>query len=290
MSLKEGQFQLGSVVFGKNSMIKIIGVEQIGYEMTPGDYSVPQSDEIRFRRDYVKPGVVQFQLAVLDNYMLEGMSAFGGGGNVNLGVVGAELLEQFKAEWRADDIRKNWGWVKPLTYRAEGYNRILYGRPRNLSASRLKSKNGWYDITCSYQLADSLSYEEQFSSIAVEDTTAAGTNPVNLVRGIGKAPAWLRAYVTGPLNSPVIDLGPHKITLDYNIPAGQIVEINSFPWERRCITSSGLNIGAKLIADSPYLEDLRIPPGGTWACGLHGTGATAPTRMVVQWQEAFHAV
>lgn len=289
VDLSEGQYQIGETKFGKGTNIRIVNVDQVGYEVTPGDRPLPQSDEIRMTRDYIQPGTMQFELAVLDNYLLENIMDQPADPE-SLGIVsGAKVLEGFKREWRADGIRDSWGAVKPLTYRAAGFSRMLYGRPRNIASARLKHRPGWYGVTCTYQLADTLSYEEEFSYELVSPT-ASGTPGGEIARGEGGGPSWLKISILGPITNPIIVLGDMVVTIDYSITAGQAIEVNSYPWERRAITSTGLNIGTKLIAESPYLEDLRIPEFETWEIALHGSGTTSETKMLVQWQEAYHAI
>lgn len=288
MSLSEGQYQIGTVKFGRNTNISIVTVDEIGYQVSAGDYQTPMSDEMRFTKDYVQPGVIQFQLAALDNKILPSMAEAPEDLAIQV-VSGKETLEFFKKEWRADDVRKNWGWVKPLTYCAAGSRRVLYGRPRDIASGRLKANPGWYGITAAYQLADTLSYsEEVFSEIVAP--TGAGSPGGSIERLDGTAPSWLSLAVIGPINAPTIAIGDFEINLNYNIPNGQAVEISSAPWERRAISSTGVNLGTKLIGNSPYLEDLRFSAGEEWNIALHGTGTSSATQLLVQWREAYHAV
>ncbi|UVK63828.1 minor tail protein [Gordonia phage LilyPad] len=289
MSLIEGQWQLGDVKFGKGTKIPVLSVEPVGYEVSAGDRPLPMSDQIRFTKDYVQPGVIQFQMAVLDNHVLTDLLSAPIDAEA-LGIVpGSKLLEKLKYEWSADSVRQSWGAVKPLTYRAAGYSRIVYGRPRNFASGRLRDKPGWYGITASYQLADRASYEDKWNSVVVSPS-AVGTTTGTVVRAQDAlAPAWMKATILGPINNPILKLGPHTVSITHNLPAGQAIEVNSFPWERRAITSTGLNIGAK-IPSATYLEDLRIPEKGTWAVGLSGSSTSETTRLVVQWQEAYHAI
>ncbi|AOE44835.1 minor tail protein [Gordonia phage Terapin] len=289
MDLIEGQWQIGSVKFGKGTKIPIMSVEPIGYEVSAGDRPLPMSDQIRFTKDYIQPGVMQFQMAVLDNHILEDMLD----APVDLealGIVpGHKLLEELKNEWFGDEARLQWGKVKPLTYRAAGYNRMVYGRPRNFASAPLKHRPGWYGITASYQLADASSYEEQFEQITI-NPTANGVNGGSLTRDQeALSPTWLKAAIIGPIINPTVKLGPFTVPINYVIPAGQAVELNSFPWERRAVTSTNLNIGSKLPSDT-YLEDLRIPAKATWPVALHGGSTTSATKLLVQWQEAYRAI
>lgn len=233
MSLKEGQYQLDDLVFGKGTMIKVLGSEQVNYQVTPGDMAIPQSDELRFSKDYIQPGVRQFSIAVLNNYILPGQVPPSVAPETL--VSGRDLVDNFLKRWRADDIRKEWGLTKPLSYCADGQQRVIYGRPRNVAAEPLRNRPGWYGITASYQMADTLSYSSDTSQVIFSQGGSA-----TAVRGTGSAPTWVRAIILGPVVNPILTLGPHVITVGteddpVSVPAGGFIEISSYPWERRAV-------------------------------------------------------
>jgi hypothetical protein len=285
MSLKDGQFQIGDLKFGRGTNISIVGVDQVGYDVSPGDYGLPQSDEIRFRKDYIQPGVMQFSLAVVDNYILDSSSGI----TLPPGASSEEALEKLKMEWSADKQRLEWGSVKPLTYRGPGLTRVLYGRPRNFASGRRKTRSGWYGVTCSYQLADRLSYAEEttYEEMGVGEVKT-------LSRGSGLAPSWVSAMLIGPASSPVMQFGPHAVSVDTTIGAGEVLTLGSAPWQRFLLAyrSGGLveNVGAKAIDGSAYLEDIRFPEKSAWNVSFSAGGTSSQTEMVVGWQEAYHAV
>lgn len=281
--LREGQWQIGDLKFGKGTQISISGMDQVGYEVTPGDYPIPQSDEIRFRRDFIKPGVLQFELSIVDNYVLPGFE-----GAVNYEPAD-ELLERFSREWRADEVRREWGWVKPLTYRGPGKTRMLFGRPRNLASDRRKSRSGWYGLTCSYQLSDSLSYSEDVTSIPVQVGVES-----SIARDDGQAPSWLTVYFSGPATNPVFQIGPNLVSMDVTLSTGDILVLAAAPWERRAVVyrASGTdeNVGWRMIDGSAFLEDLRLPEKKTWSVKVTASGTSSETHCVVGWREAYHAI
>lgn len=285
MSLKDGQFQIGDLKFGRGTNISIVGVDQVGYDVSPGDYGLPQSDEIRFRKDYIQPGVMQFSLAVVDNYILDSSSGI----TLPPGASSDEAIEELKMEWSADKHRLEWGSVKPLTYRGPGLTRVLYGRPRSFASERRKTRSGWYGVTCSYQLADRLSYAEETTS---EGMSVGEIKTIS--RGSGLAPSWVSAIIIGPASSPVMQFGPHTVSVDTTIGAGEVLTLGSAPWQRLLLAyrSGGLveNVGAKAIDGSAYLEDIRFPEKSEWSVSFSAGGTSSQTEMMVGWQEAYHAV
>jgi len=274
MTLKEGQYQIGNLVFGAQTMYTFSAIEATGYGSTVGDVPIPRSDEIRFRKDYLVPSTLLITLGVIDNYMLDGSAAPWQNGET--------LVEALAKEWRADDIRKIWGYTKPLIYRRNDATRRVYGRPRDFSVSTRRKKLGWYDVVMNYQRVDSVVYDDL-------NTLSSGLYNTNIpvVRGTnnGDGPTWMELYITGPIASPQITIGTYTIKLAYTLAAGEVLQINSYPWERRVVSSNSQNLAAKLT--QPYLDELVLPPGCNYTAKLSGTGATAATKLDVLWRNAW---
>lgn len=276
MTLQEGQYQIGSLVFGQGTMYQCLGVELTGYTSQVGDVPIPDSDEIRFRKDFFQPSSIQFSLGVLDNYALVGGATI---------TDGDSLLEALHKEWRADEIRKIWGYTKPLIYCRNEVTRRVYGRPRDFSSSARRKRPGWYDVVMTYQRADTVVYDDETNGVL---DIANGAAPTPLVRGDGLGPTWMEIYITGPGVNPTVKVGPYTIELNYTLAALEVVQINSYPWERRAISSNGQNISAKMIGNSPYLNELSIPPGASYNVELDfASGATGASQLDVLWREAW---
>lgn len=285
--MKEGQYKIGDMVFGAGTQCRVTAFEPVGYGIMPGDYAIPQSDEIRFRKDHLQPGIINMTVSVLDNYVLENM--YDGGPTPDF-ASGASLVEQFMTEWRADEMRKIWGYTKPLTYTKLGRTRRVYGRPRDIAAPPRRLNPGWYDMVCAYQRADTLSYSEEIYGVVDIPPTTLGVAGASLAREDGPAPTWFDMFITGPINNPKVKVGPHTIDIAYNLPSGQIIQISSYPWDRRAVSSSGFNVAPKMIGDSPYLDELKFPGGATYSASLHGTGSSSATSLAVTWREAYHSL
>lgn len=283
--MRNGQWQIGNYVFGKGTRTVIGPMVQTGYTINAGDAPLPQSDEIRFGKDYFQPGQLQFTASIMDNFILANL--WDSSESIPLLTRADELLEDFMKEWRADELRKIWGYVKPLTYRQANQTRIVYGRPRDIAAQPRRDQPGWYNCECTFQRSDTLSYAYDLSG-----TQAKPNAPGTLARGEGPAPTWMSIFLVGPISNPVITIGPYVITLQHTLPAGKVIQISSAPWERRAISSEGpgVNIRTKMIAESPYLDKLTIPAFANWAVSVAGGSTTAATDLVVQWREAYHSL
>lgn len=291
MALAEGQYKIGDTVFGSNTNVRCVTFVKEADEVQNMDLPVARNDEIRFGKDSLTPTPITIELLVLDNHNLST--------GQQIGMSAGEAQEKLKYEWRGDDVRKVWNAQKPLYYCRRGIQKVIFGRPRKFTQGYDKL-HACIKIVADYQPVDPLSY----SATEYGDTvtpTALGTMPGEIVRGNllvggkvlpgGSVPGWCRFIINGPINQPMIELSNgQKITVDYNLPAGVVMEISSYPWQRRVITSTDLSLSARLINNSPYLDEIRVPPNATLNFGLHGTGTTAATNLIGLWREAYAAV
>lgn len=285
--MREGQYKIGETIFGNGTSYIVSSFEAVGYGVMPGDYAIPQSDELRFRKDYLQPGVINMTVSVLDNYILDNMYD---GSDVPEFQSGSELMENFMKEWRADEIREIWGYTKPLSYSRQGRTRRVYGRPRDIAAPPRRLRPGWYDLVCAYQRADTFSYSEEVYGELDIDPTPVGVTNRTVSRLDGTAPTWFDMFITGPIVNPKVRVGNFLIDILHSLPAGGVIQISSYPWDRRAVSSSGANLAPKMIGNSPFLDQLRFPGGSTLPVALHGTGSSGDTSLAVTWREAYHSL
>lgn len=296
MTLKEGQWELGDFVFGKHSRVPVENVEVGAYGHQVGDMQMSQTDEVRFGRDFLQPGLLTFTMGILNNGVLPNLAAI----DIKAGhslppqiedmFQAQPMLETLCTEWRADDIRTLFGYTKILRYCKFGIQKRVYGRPRKMSVNVFNSRNEFVPVVAEFQRVDTFSYsDEEFSATGAP--SAAGTTPIAVTRAGGGAPTWFRALITGPINDPVIKVGSqYNIELDYNLAAGKVIEITAYPWERRIIDSDGFNLAPKLIGSSPYMEKMKLNPNTTTNVGLSGSATTGATAIAVLWREAYNTL
>lgn len=286
IELEEGQFKIGDMLFGAGTDIKVSTFKKESYEVQTADLPVARSDEIRFGRDSFTATAITFEMSVIDNYSIfEGPEVAVGDYS------GSELQEMLATEWRADRERRVWNSQKPLYYCKRGIQKVVYGRPRKFTPGFDRYGSEFIPIVAEYQPVDPLSYDANEKGVTVP-VTADGVMPGKMTRIGGNVGAWCRFILNGPINVPVIELGNgQKITVNYNLPSGVVLEVSSYPWERRVVTSTGYTLAAYLINDSPYLDEISLPPNSTTTFGLHESGATkvanANTNLIALYREAY---
>lgn len=291
VTLGPGQYQLGTTRFGRNTQLPIESMEVNSYGVNSTDYQLPRADEMRFGIDSFQPGSINFTIGVLDNHLLPSMAGMTGISSVPGLQSATELLEKLHTEWRSDDIRKLHGFVKPLWYgRPDGTTVRVYGRPRKFAHDMGSRKDNFRKAVCEFQRVDTLCYSEEEFSVTTTPS-AEGTTSASIVRSGGMARTWMKIYLVGPINHPKVKIGLlDLIDINHNIAAGQILEINSYPWTRRVVDNISQNVAPKLIGNSPYLDELSLAPGTTTQVGFSGTGTTGATQMTILWREAYHTL
>ena len=286
IALKEGQFQIGDLVFGAGTDIRVATFQKESYEVQTMDLPMARSDEIRFGKDSLTPTPITLELGIMDNYSIfEGPKVPMPGQDS-----ASDLQSKFAMEWRADRERRVWNSQKPLYYCKRGIQKVVYGRPRKFTQGWDRYGSEFVPIVAQYQPVDPLSYDANPKQV----TAVPGTN-MTVNRSNGEIDAWFEAYINGPINKPQITIDytvnsipiTRTITVDYNLPADTVLHISSYPWQRRCIASNGQNLSAFLIGDSPYLDELTLPPNTTSIIKMTGTGTTAATNITVSYREAY---
>ena len=286
IALKEGQYQIGDLVFGNGTGIAVASFAKESYEVQTMDLPMARSDEIRFGKDSYMPTPITLELGIMDNYSIfEGPKVAVPGQ-----LTGAQLQAKLAMEWRADRERKVWNSQKPLYYCERGIQKVVYGRPRKFTQGKARYGVEWIPVVAQYQPVDPLCYDAN-----PQQVTGAPGATLTLPRAGGEVDGWFEMYINGPINVPEITINytinaipvTRKIKVNYNLPADTVMHISSYPWQRRCITSSGYNLSAFLIGDSPYLDELTLPPNTTSTAVMTGTGTTGATNITVSYREAY---
>lgn len=252
-NLEPGQYQLGDFVFGFGTLFTVENFDIGGYDVTVQDYQAQLSDETRFGSDSLKSLPIQLIVNAFENRALPNVVALTGDAT-ELNFDSDPTVGQFTREWRADDIRKNWGSLKPLYIcRKDGRVVQVYGRPGKCQVSRPDRENA-RKITAEFRRSDTLCYTdfEWFTQVRDgEEITVWRSSEMEQ----GDAPCWVRFFLVGPMNNPTITFGDLQIVLNYELEYGDIVEISSYPWERRAIRlNDGLSLNAYVT--QPYLEKI----------------------------------
>lgn len=253
-NLVPGQMQLGDIVMGYGTNIKLESVEINADDIDAQDYQVPKTSEKRFGQDNFKPSTIELKMQLLNDRLLPDWES----SKPNFWH-SMPTINDLKNEWRFDEGRQVWGQMKPLYIcsKLDGIPKIVFGRPGQFKYKFDDEYNHGevIEIMADYRRADTLAYS------AVEFVTEVdlGEAPTTIVRSGGDADTWLRIVGYGPISNPVINIGSEQIKLDIEIDDDEAFEISSYPWQRRVINSDRLNLSANLSGDTRYLDKLILP-------------------------------
>jgi hypothetical protein len=298
MALSKYQYQLGSVVFGRDTQIPIQKVDIQTYNVNNQDFQVQRSDENRFGVDTLAPAPIIFTMSVLNNYELESMSGLSTApfpddifANNN------NLLTELAAEWKNPSLRMTWGATVPLLFCDKNQNvRRIYGRPGKFAhAPRSKAGENWIDVQAEFRRADTYAHSNNEYLVGhPTDLTRGlppdGTTTVTADRLDGDGDAWLRFLFYGPMTHAVVQYGAYTLELASTIPSATIIEVSSYPWARRVIDSNNVNRRMEVVGSTLYLDQIKFPAGTSmninWTC----TGGDTTTQLYVLWREAYNVV
>lgn len=274
-----GQYKIGEFVFGEKTLFRVEKFDVGGYDVNVQDYQVSQNDELHFGQDSLKPLPIQMEINAFVNRELPNMTAISP-------VIGGDLdfskdpkVGAFAREWRDDDVRKVWGELKSLYVCREDSSVVrIYGRPGKLSVSKRPIGGMYHKIVAEFRRSDTLAYSdfEWYLHCRPLETIVAGRS-ADL--GMGDAPTWLRMVIVGPATHPIIQFGDIEIDLNVDINAGEMVEINSYPWQRRVISlPEGVNYASLL--NQPYLDEIKFPEESAVEVSWNATNVNASVEYV----------
>lgn len=284
MNLRPYQWQIGQLVFGPHTQYEILGVNLAAYNVNAQDYQVALSDETRMAQDTLQAQPITFNIGVRDNAPQRNIA---GTLPNDLVTKSSKLLTALQTEWKANDVRLQWGSMKPLIF-CDGYGSVrrVYGRPRKFQYTRKRQGSQFNKVTAEYARADTLSYTDvEYAAALVE-----GDSAETFTRVGGDADSWIRVVFTGPQTNPIVVIGDLQIQLQHTIAAGTALEVNSYPWTRRIIDSNGLNWRTTLIGNTKYLDQLHIPTATPLPMSWSATGTTGASGCVVLWRDAYNTV
>ena len=298
MTLQPFQYQLGDIVFGRDTNVPISKIDVQSYNVNAQDFQIDRSDENRFGVDSLVPAPIVFTMAVLENYILPQFEA-----DVPVGfdpddlfAMRGTVIGKMSRTWKAKEVRSSWGTVMPL-YCCTGDHEILriYGRPGKFQyAPRYNDRTHWIDVQAEFRRADTLAHSdiEYYVGDPVDSSKgmAPGAPPVTATRGLGDGDSWMRVLIQGPATHPVVTYGDSVIELDLTIPAGVLLEVSSYPWSRRVVDSTNINWRTKVIGDTKYLDQIYFPADSSmdvsWTC----TGSDTDTEMFLLWRETYNVI
>lgn len=292
------QYQLGDIIFGRDTNIPISKIDVQPYNVNVQDFQIPLSDENRFGQDTLVPAPIIFTMAVIENYMLDQFA------NVvpanvdpdDLFAMRGTVLSRLAKVWKARELRAFWGAAMPLLCcTSNGEVLRIYGRPGKFQYSpRYNDANAWIDVQAEFRRGDTYAHGdiEYYAGdpVIAERGMSPGADPVIITRGTGDADSWVRVLIIGPATHPIINYGDSVIELDLTIPTGVQVEVSSYPWSRRVVDSNGINWRTKLIGDTKYLEQVQFFADESIPVDWDASATDGDSQMYFLWREAYNVI
>lgn len=274
MTLLPGQYQLGDLVMGKHTNIIVTNFEAQPYDVNAQDYQISRSDEMRFGSDHFKPTSVQMTMEVIYNKLLEPFAA----SDPNFWS-DKPTVNDIAEEWRANDVRNSWGQIKPLYYCGrDEITKMIFGRPGQFSAEKVSENSTVVKCIGEFRRADTIVYESTETYISM-------TGSSNVARQNGNTDTWCRILVYGPATNPAFNIAGKTIQVNASIGSGVTMEISTYPWARRIVTSTGINLRNALSVSSDYLDQIKLPMGLVPAQIISGASSAN-----FVWRDAWSAV
>lgn len=293
-NLIPGQWQLGDIVWGKGTNIKIESTDIKAYDINAQDYQVARADEARFGFDSHKPTTIEFSLQILTSHLLQGFE-----NEIPNFWHSMPNVHDLQREWRFDEGRNIWGQMKPLYVcsKLDDLPKIVFGRPGQFSYTADDEFNHGevMKVVAEFRRGDTYSYSVAQNAIFMNSSQLV----TSLIGSGGNGPSWLEIILQGPITHPILTFqnlyqqsADIVIDLNYDIAADEQVQITGEPWTRRVINngSPALNLSANLIGATPYLDRLRFNYNQTVGISLAGGGMTTNTGVAILWRDAYQVI
>lgn len=220
-----------------------------------------------------------------------------------------ETLGSFATAWRALHIRRTPGAFLAIRYQLDGRLRRIYGRPglydgppSNLILS------GYVDITCDFQAVDGFTYDDAESSVLLtvgeSDGGAGGggftfpltfpvqalapTEQIAQIAVEGDAPTSPIVRFNGPVTNPRLETDEWALSLNYDIPAGQYVEVDTRPWSLNVLLNGTTPIPG-VIGRRQNLTAMKFQPGSLQTRFI-GSSSSGAATCHIRWRNAHNSI
>lgn len=222
-----------------------------------------------------------------------------------------ETLRSFQSAWRAWHIRDVPGAVIPLRYQLDGEKRRIYGRPRRFEAPPTNTiLGGHIPVSVDFKCVDGFVYDDTMQEVVLQEgldlenpgvdsgggfvfpvtfpavTLAPTRQQTQRVVG-GDAPAYPIVRFNGPVANPTLRARDWTLSLDYVIPDGQYVEIDTRPWVSTVLLNGVLSIAGKL-GRRQRMHKVFFSPG-LFQAKYTGVGNGTST-CSIRWAPTYHSL
>lgn len=219
-------------------------------------------------------------------------------------------LRSFRKAWHAWQIRDVPGAVIPLRYQLDGQQRRIYGRPRRFEAPPdNKILGGYVPVSVDFKCVDGFVYDDVMQEVVLHQgvdlenpgvdsgggfvfplvfpvvTLAPTRQQSHLVVG-GDAPSYPIVRFNGPVTNPTLFGNGWTLSLDYTIPAGQYVEIDTRPWRCTVLLNGVLSVAGR-VGRRQRMHKVFFEPGRFQAKYV-GVGSGVST-CSIRWAPTWHS-
>lgn len=209
-------------------------------------------------------------------------------------------LDELADIWAPDDLES--GEVMVVRYRVGDRVRRVYGRPRRWGQTPdNRILNGMIPVTADFKRVSPLFFDDGIESVnlGLSYTSEGGfifpvTFPVMTLPGgftpgeahvSGRRKTWPIIRVNGPVSNPEIQAQNWTLKLTTTIADGDWIEIDTRPWKKTIINSSGGAVPGVLSAQTS-LRNLFLLPGHQ-SFGMRGVSGEGTGNCTISWYPAY---
>lgn len=294
VELADYQHQLGTVLIGAGTAVRIAAVEGLGMPgVRSADVEPEGEDGLWLGVDRYGGRTIRIDAAI---------RAVGDPGTV------LDTLAGLQDEADTPAVRAQGGTTMDLRLKFPGRAaRVVRGRLRQCDPDLTSMIHGWAPLDIEFQAADHLYYadEAQTTSIPLGMLTTGGlTFPMVFPMQIagdpaavgrpgfftvdGTAPTWPVLRVSGPCSNPSIThvASGRTLTAPVTLAAGEWVEIDTRPGWRTVLRENG---GGAPLGVASRIDEFRLEPGlneVAWTA----TDLTLTSTLAITWWPAYKAL
>jgi len=222
-----------------------------------------------------------------------------------------ESLREFRKAWHWLHGRDTPGKVTALRFQLNGEQRRIYGRPRRFDAPPdNRILGGMVPISVDFKCVDGFVYDDVMDQVVIqlgqelEDegvdsgggfifpltfpvvTLPPTRQQVQILIG-GDAPAYPIIRFDGPIANPGFVTDDWRIDLDYTIPDGQYVEIDTRPWVMTALLNGNASVAGHL-GRRQRMSKIRFQPGVRFEGRFVGF-STGTATCTVRWASTWNS-
>lgn len=288
--MKDGQFTLDGYTFGRaEDPVTVLtdGWDVSEYDIRTEDVPAAAGDFLNFGRDRFTPPTWTFTMAVRDDVDVY------------------PHLNRLAAIWRGDSTRLTPGATLPLSFRRNGKDFVVYGRPRKFAVEHGEVMDHTFKtVVATFQLSDSNLYSGTERSVTLDLVTTSSAHGLRFPtgfpwrfaadtverRGVATVDAALptpfKVTIRGPLTGQAREFRLSSTTGwamefgTYLSPRGNIVVDTSLGK----VTRNGAVYGGSLARRADYRAQLQPGPQELIFSALDTSYTSTAT---ISWREAY---